>query len=111
MARRPKTGTVVEVTGDEMRAEELAGMRTDRWLRLGMGGVMTLLFVALNGAVIWLLHGAIQSDMAMLDQKLIEPGERLITENVYMTLIGGTVVQVAAIVLAIARYVFPAPKE
>jgi hypothetical protein len=55
-----------------------------------------------------MLLNAVENDRAFLVQKLISPGERLITDKVYMSLIGGTVLQVAAIVVAIARYLFPA---
>ena len=48
----------------------------------------------------------------VLDQKnitahLITPADRIITNQVIMTLLGATAVQVGAIAVIIARYLFP----
>ena len=88
--------------------ENIKDKQADRGLRIGMAVALTVLFLALNGVVIWLVFDQIANDRALLVAKLIQPGERLITEKVYISLISGTVVQVAAIVVAIARYLFPA---
>lgn len=89
-------------------SEDDKGKRADRYLRIFMAIALTVLFLTLNGVVVCMLVNAVDNDRAFLAQKLILPGERLITDKVYMSLIGGTVLQVAAIVVAIARYLFPA---
>jgi hypothetical protein len=88
--------------------EHTKDLITDRRLRVVMAVALTALFLVLNGVVVCMLLNAVENDRAFLVQKLISPGERLITDKVYMSLIGGTVLQVAAIVVAIARYLFPA---
>lgn len=91
--------------------ENIKDKRADRALRVVMAIALTILFVALNAVVVYMLFDAVQADRAMLAAKLVQPADRLITDKVYMSLIGGTVLQVAAIVIAIARYLFPAPKN
>jgi hypothetical protein len=88
--------------------ENTKDQRADRRLRVGMAIALTLLFLVLNAVVVWMLLDAVKDDRAFLIAKLIQPSERQITDKVYMSLIGGTVLQVAAIVVAIARYLFPA---
>lgn len=91
--------------------ETIKDKRADRALRIVMAIALTLLFIALNAVVVYMLFDAVWADRAMLAAKLVQPTERLITDKVYMSLIGGTVLQVAAIVIAIARYLFPATKD
>ena len=91
--------------------ETIKDKQADRTLRIGMAFALTFLFMALNVVVICMLFDAVRADRAMLAAKLVQPADRLITDKVYMSLIGGTVLQVAAIVIAIARYLFPAPKN
>lgn len=88
--------------------ENVKDKQADRKLRIAMAIALTLLFLVLNAVVVWMLLDAVKNDRAFLIGKLILPSERLITDKVYMSLIGGTVLQVAAIVVAIARYLFPA---
>ena len=90
---------------------EIDGINTDTKLRKWMALSLTALFLVLNGAVVWLIWRSAQIDLQMIAAGTIKPAERLITEKVYMSLIGGTVLQVAAIVLAIARYLFPTNKR
>jgi hypothetical protein len=62
-------------------------------------GANLVTMVAL-GILAWLDQGNIQS-------KLIAPGDRIITSQVFMALLGATTVQIGAIMVIIARYLFP----
>jgi hypothetical protein len=46
-------------------------------------------------------------DQNNIASKLITPGDRIITSQVFMALLGATTVQVGAIMVIIARYLFP----
>ena len=59
-----------------------------------------LLTVTALGALCWL-------DQANILHALIQPGQRIVDHRVVMTLIAGTTVQVGAIAIIIARYLFP----
>ena len=69
------------------------------WI-IGAFIVANLATVAALGILAWLDQGNIQS-------KLIAPGDRIITSQVFMALLGATTVQVGAIMVIIARYLFP----
>jgi hypothetical protein len=96
--------------GESIR-EHVADQRADRWLRIIMAIALTALFIGLNGAVVCMVRSAVSHDLEMLAAKTITADQRLITEKVYLALIGGTVAQVAAIVVAMARYLFPSRKD
>ncbi len=91
--------------------EVIAGLRTDRCLRIIMALVMTVLFVALNWAVIHMIQHAVMLDDQRLAAKIITPEQSTITEKTYIALVGATAVQVAAAVLTIVRYLFPGSKN
>lgn len=95
---------------EEKGREEIAGMRADRNLRLIMGIALMVLFVLMNGVVVYLVSEAAEMDAQMITSGKIKSSERLISENVYMSLVGATVVQLSSILFAIARYLFPAGK-
>lgn len=65
---------------------------------------MTVLFTAL---LVLVLAAA---DYVAIYQGVIEPSERLVTENVLMAIIGATIVQLGASVIAIVYSFFKAPK-
>jgi hypothetical protein len=51
-------------------------------------------------------------EVVLLDEinilfRFVSPGDRIITPQVFMTLVGATTVQVGAIAAIIARYLFP----
>jgi len=92
--------------------ELIKGLRSDRMLRVWMAGILTVLFVVLNGFVVWMVWDAVQADRALIAAaKITTLDQRVITQQVYLALIGGTVIEVAAIVLVIARYLFPTRTE
>lgn len=114
-------GAALEVSSDaapdvpspsERREKEIiAGLRTDRMLRIIMAVVMTILFIAINWVVFNKIQNAIALDDLRLASKIITPEQIIITEKTYIALIGATAVQVAAAVLTIVRYLFPGTKN
>lgn len=65
---------------------------------------MTVLFTALLIFVLAL------ADYLFIYKDIIEPSERLVSENVVMAIIGATIVQLGASVIAIVYSFFKAPK-
>jgi hypothetical protein len=49
----------------------------------------------------------VRLDQSNIAAHLITPADRIITNQVVMTLLGATAVQVGAIAVIIARYLFP----
>ena len=77
----------------EREAEvRILGMRADVLLRSVMAVAMIVLFFYMNMEVICLVRDAFNTDITLLNAKLIQSDKRLITENVFMSLIGATVV-------------------
>ncbi len=64
-------------------------------------------FLWANGVVLILIAVSLVADWYFLGCGLIEPEERLVSENVLMTLLGATTVQVGAIVVTITNHLFP----
>jgi hypothetical protein len=58
-------------------------------------------------ATLLALGGLAGLDQSNIASKLIAPGDRIITSQVFMALLGATTVQVGAIMVIIARYLFP----
>lgn len=85
----------------------IRSMDADTRVRLWMALVISALFILLNAAVIFLIWNAFNADILLLSEKLIQNDQRLITENVFMSLIGATVVQVGVTLVAITNYLFP----
>ncbi len=85
----------------------IRSMDADTKVRTRMAVVIGVLFVALNAAVIYLVWNAYTADISLLREKLIQNNQRLITEDVFMSLIGATVVQVGVTLAAITGYLFP----
>jgi hypothetical protein len=94
-------------TVDEETRARIRSMDADTRVRIVMALAISALFVALNAAVIYLVWHAFNADIRLLQAKLISPGQRLVTDSVFMSLIGATVVQVGVILVAIAGYLFP----
>lgn len=82
-------------------------MKIDRWLRVGMVVVMLGVFIGLNWVVLGMVQEAVANDAQYIAAKLILPDQRLISENVYMSLIGATVLQTAVVMVSITGYLFP----
>ena len=92
---------------DEETKARIRSMDADTRARLLMALGISVLFIVLNAAVIFLIWNAFNVDMSLLKEKVIQSNQRLITENVFMSLIGATVVQVGVTLVAITSYLFP----
>ena len=64
-------------------------------------------FITVNLLVDAFIGLVAQSDVALLRQHLIDPGQRLVTSQIIMALIGATTVQLGAIAFGIFRFLFP----
>lgn len=65
------------------------------------------LFGIANTVVLFVILVLIGVDIWMLNTGLIKSAERIVDSKVVMTLVGATTVQMGAIVLTIASYLFP----
>jgi hypothetical protein len=66
------------------------------WVFIG-GNIVTLVGL---GVLVWL-------DQMNIERKLVTPGDRIVDRQVIMTLLAATAVQVGAITVIVARYLFP----
>jgi uncharacterized metal-binding protein len=85
----------------------ILGIHADTFVRCIMALAMIALFFYLNMKVIGLVQDAYNTDITLLNSKVIQSDHRLITEKVFMSLIGATVVQVGVTLVAITGYLFP----
>jgi hypothetical protein len=106
------TAEVVKVSLDKVAAQEglsvadRVTLRT-QYLREGVAGAIMVLFIAANGAALYAVERLVRLDQSNIAAHLITPADRIITNQVVMTLLGATAVQVGAIAVIIARYLFP----
>lgn len=70
---------------------------------LVIGGI----FYWLNDQVMSFVREAFAQDLKLLAAETITPEHRVITNNVVMSLVGATVVQVGAAIVVIVSYLFP----
>jgi hypothetical protein len=92
----------------ETRARVLS-TNADTVLRIVMGLVIAGIFIGLNFGVMKLVWHAFDADLSMMEKfpQVFKPSDRAITANVFMSLIGATVVQVGVATIAIVSYLFP----
>jgi hypothetical protein len=64
-------------------------------------------FIGANFVTLVALGYLARLDQSNIASKLIAPGDRIITSQVFIALLGATTVQVGAIMVIIARYLFP----
>lgn len=104
----PSSTSVVTVrhTADRLAAE-IRSTNADTYLRIAMAVVISLIFIGLNAAVIYIINGAMTVDNAMISLAPNHAPHRLVTEKVLMALIAGTVAQTGIAILAIMSYLFP----
>lgn len=88
-------------------AAEIQELRSKIRLQWLIAGPVITLFLVLNIGVFVLIWNAYFNDLALIRQGIITWEGRLITENVVMSLIAGTVAEVATILLGITWYLFP----
>jgi hypothetical protein len=75
--------------------------------RLVIVAVIAWIFYWLNNEVMGFVRLAYAEDNKLVTAKLITAENRVITNGVVMSLVGATVVQVGAAVVAIVSYLFP----
>jgi len=114
IADAPEVGLKeVEQRGYTYTVEEhiaLQGARLrqqDANLRRRMAHWIIGAFIVANIATVIALSILAWLDQGNIQSKLITPGDRIITSQVFMALLGATTVQVGAIMVIIARYLFP----
>jgi hypothetical protein len=81
--------------------------RSDARLRRWMATRVVRVFVQANCVTLIALGVLVVLDEFNVGFRLIGPGDRIITNQVIMTLLGATTVQVGVIAGIIARYLFP----
>lgn len=86
--------------------QAIEDMKIDRWLRFGMVAIMLGNFIGMEWAVLGMVQEAIANDAQYIAAKLILPDQRLISENIYLSLIGATVLQAAVVMVSITNYLF-----
>ena len=75
-----------------------------RWVMIA---VICVLFFMLNGVVCYLINKTIDLEFALLNAaKPIAENQRIITNGVFVTLIGATVVQTGLVISAISNFLF-----
>jgi hypothetical protein len=77
-------------------------------LRAGVCIAIVWLFWRVNAHVLDVIDAFAKTDAEQIAAKQIAAADRVISANVIMSLIAGTVAQVAIILLGITRYLFPA---
>ena len=104
------TVTAVSLDGVSRRlgvsvAERIA-LRT-QFLREWVAGGIMALFIVANGVTLFAVDRLVRLDQSNIEAHLIKPAYRIITNQVIMALLGATAVQVGAIAVIIAQYLFP----
>lgn len=93
---------------DPYTKAKILGLNADTLSRGLMVLVIAGIFIGLNWAVINLIEKAFTEDLAFLRAGgSFKPADRLITTNVFISLIGATVVQVGVAAITIVSYLFP----
>ena len=85
---------------------ERIALRT-QYLREWVAGGIMVLFIAANVVTLIVVERLVRLDQSNIAGHLITPADRIITNQVVMALLGATAVQVGAIAVIIARYLFP----
>lgn len=75
--------------------------------RLIMVTVIAVIFYWLNSEVMQFVRYAFAEDVKLLTEKIITSENRVVTNNVIVSLVGATVVQVGAAIVVIVSYLFP----
>lgn len=78
----------------------------DRWRKTIVTLALVLLVAAMNWFVIDIVQSILLMDADLLKEKHIQPEDRIVTESVILSLIGGTVAQVSALFLIAVKSIF-----
>jgi hypothetical protein len=65
------------------------------------------IFIGANFVTLLVMAGLVWLDQGNVASHSIAPGDRIITSQVFMVLLGATTVQVGSIAFIIAQYLFP----
>lgn len=100
---------IVGTVDEHEKRARLWSINADTFSRVFMVLVIAVIFVGLNWLVMRLVERAFDSAVQMMQKfpEEFKPGDRVITANVFMSLIGATVVQVGVATVAIVSYLFP----
>lgn len=102
----PVAGTLHEVAASKAK---VFGSYADTWSRLLMVAVIALIFVGLNWYVMRFIGKVFEADLELLRSG--KTAQRVVTTEVLMSLIAGTVLQVGVAIIAIVSYLFPKTKS
>jgi hypothetical protein len=104
------TGIVVsldnQATAEGVSVADRVALRS-QYLREWVAACITVVFLVANSAALYLLFRLMTLDQRNLRTHLMDPGDRVVTAQVIMTLLGATTVQVGVIAVIIARFLFP----
>jgi hypothetical protein len=89
-----------------LSVQDRIALRT-QYLREWVAGGIMVLFILANALMLYVVYRLVWLDQANLEAHLITPVDRIISNQVIMALLGATAVQVGAIAVIIARYLFP----
>jgi hypothetical protein len=94
---------------DPKEEAEILSINANTWARLVMVLVIAGIFIGLNWAVMSLVRHAYAQDLEMMKMPgaIFRPEHRVVTTEVFISLIGATVVQVGIAIVAIVSYLFP----
>ncbi len=95
-----------EFERESKRVAEKVKKEEGKWLKIAYGILVAILFLAMNGLVYWLIYNAYLDDLQLIGSNGIKPGERLVTTEVLMALIGGTITQSSIAFILIAKYYY-----
>jgi hypothetical protein len=87
----------VPAVEESLAKEHVKTLVSDRWLRGWMALALVIVFVAWNWIVIDIVRSAAETDVRMIQEKLIESAHRTITEKVYISLVAATAAQVGTL--------------
>jgi hypothetical protein len=82
--------------------------RADAALRRWMARRVMWAFILGNAVTLCAFGALVWLDQSDIEAKVVAPGDRLITSQVFMALLGATTVQVGTIAVLMTRYLFPA---
>lgn len=75
-----------------------------RWVMIG---VICAIFLLLNGVVCYLINKTIDLEFALMASgRVLESSQRIVTNGVFMALIGATVVQTGLVIRGISNFLF-----
>ncbi len=80
---------------------------SDARVRTTVAYTVIAAFLVVNLATLFGLYVLYREDAANLAARLVSPDQRVINANVVMTLLGATTVQLGAMAIILAKYLFP----